>query len=267
MNKSATKQLINRLQDEKAHGISGGIYNYLQVEAAYNSNHIEGSRLSHEQTRYIYETHSLSGDNIQADDVIETVNHFRCFDYILDTIGKPLTEDYVKQLHRILKTGTFSSKSSVAVVGDYKKYANTVNDIETADPSEVHERMERLLSVLNLKVPIQFDDLLDFHAEFEKIHPFYDGNGRVGRLLLFKEALRSDIIPFIISDDIKLYYYRGLKEWQTGGEKGYLRDTCLSMQDRIKAVLDYFTIRYEMTQTETESAKAETRKKKHPPVR
>ena len=244
MEKRATRQLIDRLRDEKEHRISGGIYQFLQVEAAYNSNHIEGSTLTHEQTRYIFETHSVSGENIRADDVVETVNHFRLFDRIIDTFDEPLTEDYVKELHRVLKTGTFSSLSREAVVGDYKKFTNIVNDIETSHPDEVHEDMKRLLSTENLKVPLDFDGLLDFHASFEKIHPFYDGNGRIGRLLLFKECIRSDIVPFIIDDNIKLYYYRGMHEWQTGGEKGYLRDTCLSMQDKMKAVLDYFSIGY-----------------------
>ncbi len=236
-----TKALIERLLDEKEHEISGGIYNKLQVDFAYNSNHIEGSKLTHEQTRYIFETHTVGAEPARVDDIVETINHFRCFDYILESYNKPLTEDYIKELHRILKTGTFSSQAKEAVIGDYKKYPNEVGSLATSSPQNVS--MD-LLSLLNdyMNHGVKFDDILDFHARFEKIHPFYDGNGRVGRLLMFKECLKNDIVPFIIDDAYKGEYNRGLYNWQTGGEKGYLRDTCLYMQDHMYDVLRYFEI-------------------------
>ena len=232
--------------DEKEHGISGGIYNKLQVDFAYNSNHIEGSRLTHDQTRYIFETHTIETENGSAkvDDIIETINHFKCFDVIIESYNEPLTEEYIKNLHKILKTGTFSATSEEAVVGDYKKYPNEVGGLDTVEPESVMKAMKALLETYNNIESISFDDLLDFHAKYEKIHPFYDGNGRTGRLILFKECLKNNIIPFIIADEYKYEYNRGLHEWQLGKEKGYLRDTCLFMQDYMKKVLDYFKIKY-----------------------
>ena len=240
----AERTLVPVLLDEQEHGIKGGIYGRLQVDFAYNSNHIEGSQLSHEQTRYIYETKSVGMEPAKIDDIFETVNHFRCFDIILKHMNEPLTEDFIKALHTTLKANTFSSRSSEAVIGEYKKFPNTVNDMETASPEQVSAEMKNLLKEYNGKASHSFDEILDFHAAYEKIHPFYDGNGRTGRLIMFKECLRNDIVPFIITDQYKGYYYRGLKEWQTGGERGYLRDTCLLMQDNMKSILDYYKIEY-----------------------
>ena len=248
-----TDLLIERMNDEKEYGISGGIYNMTQIDMAYNSNHMEGSTLSHEQTRYIYDTHSLNADNINVDDIIETTNHFRCFDMILDHCKEPLTEDFIKSLHYQLKTGTFSSQSKEAVIGDYKKYANYVSDIKTSSPKAVHENISKLLSDYNSKADKSFDDIIDFHASFEAIHPFYDGNGRIGRLIMFKECLANDIVPFVIREDMKLYYIKGLDEWQHGNEKGFLRDFCYSMQDEMLAKLQYFEIPYTDKDEERES--------------
>lgn len=236
------RTLINVLKDEKSRRISGGIYNKLQVDFAFNSNHIEGSKLSHDQTRYIFETKTVGAEPARVDDIIETVNHFRAFDHIIDTFDSPLTEDYIKKLHSILKTGTLSADSPEAVVGDYKKYPNYVGDMKTSRPSDVAANVKKLFEEYEKLEKVTFDDVLDLHARFEKIHPFYDGNGRVGRLVMFKECLKNGIVPFIISDEYKGYYYNGLKNWQQGGEKGFLRDTCLLMQDNMKSVLDYFEI-------------------------
>lgn len=239
-----TDFLIERMKDEKEYGISGGIYNMTQIDMAYNSNHMEGNTLSHEQTRYIYDTHSLNAENINVDDVIETANHFRCFDMILVHCKEPLTEDFIKSLHHHLKIGTFSSQSKEAVIGDYKKFANYVSDIKTSSPKDVHENIIKLLNNYNSKDKKTLDDIIDFHASFETIHPFYDGNGRIGRLIMFKECLANNIAPFVIREDMKLYYIKGLNEWQHGNEKGFLRDFCSSMQDEMLAKLQYFNIPY-----------------------
>lgn len=237
--------LIERLKDEKLHKISGGIYNKMQIDMAYNSNHMEGSCLTHDQTRYIYETHTLESNTpVNVDDITETVNHFRCFDYVLDHYDELLSEDFIKHLHYLLKNNTFSAQSKEAIIGDYKAFPNYVGEIQTSRPKDVHRNMNALLTKYNKKEKASFDDVLGLHADFEKIHPFYDGNGRVGRLIMFKECLRNDIVPFIITDEYKSYYIRGLYEWQNGGEKGYLRDTCLLMQDNMKKVLEYFEIPY-----------------------
>lgn len=242
------RKLIATLENEKEYKIKGSIYHKLQIDFAYNTNHMEGSRLSHEQTISIYDTMTIGGEGIQIDDIIETKNHFRCFDIILEHYRKPLTESLIKSLHRQLKAETFSSQSPEAVVGDYKKYPNYVprgmSDMKTTSPKQVQSEMKKLLQDYNSKEHHSFDEILDFHARFEKIHPFYDGNGRVGRLIMFKECLNNDIVPFIITNDYKDYYIRGLKEWQEGGEKGYLRDTCGLMQDHMKQVMDYFEIDY-----------------------
>lgn len=238
------RNLIHTLVDEKTHNLTGGIYHKIQVDFAYNSNHIEGSQLSHDQTRYIFETKTVGIEPAKIDDIFETVNHFRCFDIILDHYKDPLSEKLIKTLHKQLKTGTFSSQSKEAVIGSYKKVPNFVGDMQTTSPKKVSSEIKQLLSEYNEKETHTLDSILDFHAQYEKIHPFYDGNGRTGRLILFKECLRNDIVPFIITDQYKGYYYRGLKEWQTGGEKGYLRDTCLLMQDNMKQIMDYFEIEY-----------------------
>ena len=236
--------LLNILKDEKAGRHPGGIYHKTQIELTYNSNHMEGNRLTHEQTRYIFETNTVGVEKevLNVDDVVETVNHFRCIDTIIDQAKAVLSEKLIKELHLILKTGTSDSGKEWFAVGGYKKLPNEVGGMATALPEEVAGKMKALLSEYNRKSKKTFDDILDFHVRFERIHPFQDGNGRVGRLIMFKECLKYDIVPFIIEDDLKLFYYRGLKEWDH--ENGYLRDTCLTAQDRYKAYLDYFRIAY-----------------------
>ena len=237
------KDLLSRLRVEKKAAIKGGIYHKVQIDLTYNSNHIEGSRLTHDQTRYIFETNTIgSGENIRVDDVIETANHFRCIDLIIDSAAYAPSESFIKQLHAVLKNGTSDSRLNWFAVGDYKKVANEVGGKETAEPKEVPAKMRALLADYHSKKTLNFDDLLDFHWRFESIHPFQDGNGRVGRLILFKECLRNGIVPFIISDDLKMFYYRGLQNWPS--EKGYLRDTCLTAQDQFKKILDYFSVPY-----------------------
>ncbi len=243
--KATTRTLLSVLQDEKSGQIRGGIYHKAQIELTYNSNRIEGSRLTHDQTRYIYETATVgvTDESIRVDDIIETVNHFRCIDEIIDSAKLRLSEKWIKHLHLLLKTGTGDAKKDWFAVGDYKKLPNEVGGTETTLPEDVSAEMKRLLDDYNGKETITLDDLLDFHVRFERIHPFQDGNGRVGRLILFKECLKHDIVPFIIEDEIKLFYYRGLKAWPQ--EKGYLTDTCLSAQDRFKKYLKYFRIGYQ----------------------
>ena len=244
MNKQSKRTLLDILREEKVSKYSGGIYHKTQIELTYNSNHMEGSRLTHEQTRYIFETNTLGVENevVNVDDVIETANHFRCIDVIIDKAKVTLSEKLIKELHRILKTGTSDARKDWFAVGAYKKLPNEVGGRDTALPEEVAERMQELLAKYNAKKQKSFEDILDFHVQFERIHPFQDGNGRVGRLLMFKECLKYNIVPFIIEDNLKLFYYRGLKEW--GREQGYLTDTCLAAQDRYKAYLDYFRIGY-----------------------
>ena len=239
------RTLLNALREEKAGQIKGGIYHKVQVELTYNSNHIEGSRLTHDQTRYIYETNTIGMENgvLNVDDIVETANHFQCIDLIIDHAEQPLTEDFIKLLHRTLKTGTSDSRKDWFAVGEYKKLPNEVGGRSTTPPEQVAEKMrERLRQYAQKDRPI-LKDLIDFHYQFESIHPFQDGNGRVGRLLLFKECLRYDIVPFILDEELKLFYYRGLHEWKT--EPGYLMDTCLAAQDKFKAYLDYFRISYQ----------------------
>lgn len=240
--------LLMRLRDEKKSNYAGGIYHKTQIELTYNSNHIEGSQLTFDQTRYIFETHTIGLDKevVNIDDIIETVNHFRCIDLIIDNAEKPLSEQLIKMIHLKLKSGTSDEAKDWFVVGDYKKLPNEVGGHATVAPENVHIEIKKLLTAYNEKAfPITFDDILDFHVQFERIHPFQDGNGRVGRLIMFKECLKNDIVPFIIEDDIKMYYYRGLSEW--GHIDGYLRDTCLTAQDRYKKYLDYFQIPYSDT--------------------
>ena len=238
------KLLLDILQEEKSSGYAGGIYHKTQIELTYNSNHIEGSSLTHEQTRYIFETNTIDVENgsLNVDDVIETANHFRLVSLIIDNAKSTLTQEFIKKLHLLLKNGTSDSRRDWFVVGDYKKLSNEVGGMNTTLPEEVPEKMKELLDEYNAKEEKSLDDVLDFHVKFEKIHPFQDGNGRVGRLIMFKECLKYNIVPFIIEDDLKIFYYRGLAEWET--EKGYLRDTCLTAQDRYKAYLDYFRIGY-----------------------
>ena len=236
--------LLDILQNEKANKYSGGIYHKTQIDLTYNSNHMEGSRLTHDQTRYIFETNTIGIEKevLNVDDVIETANHFRCIDMIIDRAKLSLTEKIIKELHLILKNGTSDSRKDWFAVGNYKKLPNEVGGMETALPEEVANKMKKLLSEYNNKGEKNFEDILDFHVKFERIHPFQDGNGRVGRLIMFKECLKYNIVPFIIEDNLKMFYYRGLKEWDN--EKGYLTDTCMTAQDRYKAYLDYFRISY-----------------------
>ena len=236
------KLLLDILQEEKTSGYAGGIYHKTQIELTYNSNHIEGSSLTHEQTRYIFETNTIGVEygSLNVDDVIETANHFRIVSLIIDNAKSTLTEEFIKELHLLLKNGTSDSRKDWFAVGDYKKLPNEVGGMNTTLPEEVPKKMKELLDEYDAKEEKSLDDILDFHVKFEKIHPFQDGNGRVGRLIMFKECLKYNIIPFIIEDDLKMFYYRGLAEWET--EKGYLRDTCLTAQDRYKTYLDYFRI-------------------------
>ena len=238
------KTLLERLQAERKMQLRGGIYHKLQIDMTYNSNHIEGSRLTHDQTRYIYETNTigLEGESVNVDDVVETANHFRCIDLIIENAAKPLTEAFIKELHRTLKSGTSDSRQPWFAVGAYKKVANEVGGQATTLPSQVPAAMAKLLKGYNSTPKPDLEDLLDFHVCFERIHPFQDGNGRVGRLILFKECLRFGVVPFIIDDRHKMFYYRGLKEWDK--MPGYLRDTCLLMQDDFKASLQYFGIEW-----------------------
>ena len=236
--------LLEILQYEKAAKYSGGIYHKTQIEMTYNSNHIEGSRLTHDQTRYIFETNTIgiTGEAVNVDDVIETANHFRCIDLIIDKAKAVLTEKFIKELHLILKNGTSDARQEWFAVGAYKKMPNEVGGMATALPEDVAAEMQALLAAYSAKKAKTLEDILDFHVRFERIHPFQDGNGRVGRLIMFKECLKYGIVPFIIEDNLKMFYYRGLKEWDR--EKGYLTDTCLTAQDRYKAYLDYFRIKY-----------------------
>ena len=236
--------LLDILQEQKASKYSGGIYHKTQIDLTYSSNHIEGSRLTRDQTRYIFETNTIGGEKevLNVDDVIETANHFCCIDMIIDNAKAALTEKFIKELHLILKSGTSDSRKDCFAVGDYKKTPNEVGGMETVLPEEVADKMKALLTEYNGKEEKTFEDMLDFHVKFERIHPFQDGNGRVGRLIMFKECLKYNIVPCIIEDNQKMFYYRGLKEWNN--EKGYLTDTCLTAQDKYKVYLDYFRIAY-----------------------
>ena len=242
---SVEETLLAFLKREKDSGLKGGIYHKIQIDLTYNSNHIEGSKLTHDQTRYIFETKTIgiTDKAVKVDDIVETVNHFRCIDLVIEGANTKLTESFIKQLHFILKSGTTDSQKSWFKVGDYKMLENEVGGSETTKPAEVAGAIKALLKEYNSKSEITFDDILDFHVRFESIHPFQDGNGRVGRLIMFKECLKHNIVPFIITEELKMYYYRGIKNWKE--ERGFLRDTCLTGQDAMKATLDYFGIKYE----------------------
>ena len=241
---SKSETLLDILRMEKKQKLSGGIYHKIQVDLTYNSNHIEGSLLSHDQTRYIFETNTIGFENgaVNVDDVVETANHFKCIDMIIDNAKYPLSERFIKELHSVLKNGTSDSRKDWFVVGDYKKVPNEVGGRETASPEKVHQLMDELIKSYNQSSEKTLEDIIEFHYKFESIHPFQDGNGRVGRLIMFKECLKNNIVPFIIDDDLKYFYYRGLHEWKS--EKGYLIDTCLTAQDKFKKYLDYFKIPY-----------------------
>ena len=236
------RTLLERLRVEKQQRMRGGIYHKVQVDMTYNSNHIEGSRLTHEQTRLIFETNTIGmeGEAVNVDDVVETANHFRCIDLVIENAARPLSEAFIKVLHKTLKSGTSDSRLGWFAVGAYKKLANEAGGQETTAPKKVAAAMGKLIADYNKTPDKTLDELLDFHVAFERIHPFQDGNGRIGRLILFKECLRCGIVPFIIDDRHKAFYYRGLKEWPK--TPGYLRDTCLLMQDDFKAALQYFGI-------------------------
>ena len=241
---SKKHNLLETLKLEKESQIKGGIYHKLQIEMTYNSNHMEGSKLTHDETRYIYETNTIGidGNVVRIDDIMETVNHFRCIDLAIDFANRKLSESFIKQLHLILKNNTEDSRKPWFKVGDYKLVENLAGDRETVHPDEVKEEMKKLLSNYLMKDEHSFEEIVAFHVEFERIHPFQDGNGRVGRLIAFKECLKNNIVPFIILDSKKMFYYRGLKNWNQ--EHGWLIETCLDGQDTVKAYLDYFKIDY-----------------------
>lgn len=238
--------LLERLREEKKHAIKGGIYHKLQIDLTYNSNHMEGSELTHDQTRYIFETRTIGVENtneaVKVDDIVETINHFSMIDRVIDFANYELSETFIKELHKILKTGTSDSRLSWFRIGDYKRRANAVGDIETTLPRLVPQEMKKLVDEYNEKEKHTFEEIIEFHVNFERIHPFQEGNGRVGRMIAFKECLKNNIVPFIILDSKKMFYYRGLKNWNK--ERGWLIDTCLDGQDTVKAYLDYFSIQY-----------------------
>lgn len=240
------RNLLDTLKYEKNNKISGGIYHKLQVEFTYNSNHIEGSKLSEEQTRLIFETNTIGLDDdnssLNIDDIIETLNHFQAIDKIIDLYDKDLTEEFIKNLHKMLKSGTSDSKKDWFNVGEYKAYPNEVGGYDTTLPEDVAHEMKKLLDSYEKREAKTIEDIIDFHYNFEKIHPFQDGNGRVGRLIILKECLKNNIVPFIIGENLKFFYYRGLSNYKK--EKGFLLETCLSTQDRFKTYLDYFKISY-----------------------
>ncbi len=236
--------LLDILREQKSSKLKGSIYHKLQLDLTYNSNHMEGSCLSHDETRYIYETNTIgvSGKSMKVDDILEAVNHFRCIDAVITNADKPLTERFIKQLHEILKTGTSDAQKDWFAVGAYKKLPNEVGGSETTLPEDVEAQMKILLRMYHRKQSHNLEDLIACHYEFEKIHPFQDGNGRVGRLILLKECLKNNIVPFVVDEELKFFYYRGLQEWPYVRE--YLLDTCLSAQDKFKRILDYFRIGY-----------------------
>ena len=238
------QNLLERLRAEKKASVKGGIYHKIQIELTYNSNHIEGSKLTHDQTRYIFETNTIGAENdaLNVDDIIETANHFKCIDMVIDNATYKLTEKFIKELHFTLKSGTSDSRKNWFNVGEYKKLPNEVGGKETAKPEDTANKIKELLKSYNQKDEHTLEEIIDFHYRFEIIHPFQDGNGRVGRLIMFKECLKNNIVPFIIDEDLKMFYYRGLSEWNN--EKGYLTDTCLAAQDKFKKYLEYFKVPY-----------------------
>lgn len=242
--RDSVSPILETLREQMTGKIKGGIYHRIQIDLTYNSNHIEGSRLTHDQTRYIFETNTIgvSDKSVNVDDIIETTNHFRAIDYIIAETSTKLTEQYIKHLHFLLKSGTSDERKSWFKVGDYKKLPNEVGGNDTVAPEEVHDAVKELLKEYNGKKHPSFEDILDFHQRFEAIHPFQDGNGRVGRLIMFRECLRHGHVPFIITDELKMFYYNGLRNWPK--IRGFLMDTCLTAQDDFKLILDKFRIPY-----------------------
>lgn len=239
--KSMKQRLLGQLLEEKVMGLKGGLYHLTQIKLSYNSNRIEGSRLTEDQTRYIYETNTISvepNETASVDDITETINHFSCFDYMLDCADEPLSEEMIKEYHRLLKRNTSDERKEWFRVGDYKARPNMVGDSETVSPANVSREMRKMLANYHAKATITIEDIIDFHYQFESIHPYQDGNGRVGRIIMFKECLKNDIVPFIIDHEYKLFYYRGLKEYTS--ERGFLTDTCLSSQNRYEVLVSYF---------------------------
>ena len=243
-NEKNASPLLMALREQKAGKTKGGIYHRVQIDLTYNSNHIEGSRLTHDQTRYIFETNTIgiTDDAVNVDDIIETSNHFRAIDYIIEETAIKLTESYIKHLHFLLKSGTSDERKNWFKVGDYKKLPNEVGGNDTTSPENVHKEMKALLKEYNAKKHPTLEDIIDFHQRFEAVHPFQDGNGRVGRLIMFRECLRLGYVPFIITDELKMFYYNGLHNWPR--IKGYLMDTCLTAQDNFKILLAKFRIKY-----------------------
>ena len=240
--KETSSPLLSALREQKEGRVKGGIYHRVQIDLTYNSNHIEGSKLTHDQTRYIFETNTIGVTDtaVNVDDIVETTNHFRAIDYIIDNTDGKLTEKLIKELHRILKTGTSDERKSWFRVGEYKCLPNEVGGNDTTMPENVYAEIKALLTEYNSRKNPSFEDIVDFHQRFESIHPFQDGNGRVGRLIMFRELLKFDHVPFIITDDLKMFYYNGLRNWPA--IKGYLLDTCLTAQDNFKLILQKFRI-------------------------
>ena len=236
--------ILETLLEEKNNNLKGMLYHNLQIKFAYNSNHIEGSTLTEDQTRHIFETNSFFAENetVKVKDVIETLNHFKCFDFIIEHANEKLSEKYIKKLHFLLKSNTSDSQIEWFKVGEYKKKPNTIGGNRTVSSKQVEAKMKKILENYNIQTEITVEKIIDFHYEFEKIHPFQDGNGRVGRLIMFKECLKNDIVPFILEDKYKMFYYRGLKNYES--EKGWIYDTCLMAQDEMKKMLDYFEVKY-----------------------
>lgn len=235
--------ILDILREQKNMKLKGNLYHNTQISFAYNTNHIEGSKLTEDQTRYIYETNTLLASKdtiIGIDDILETANHFKLVDYMLDIADKKLTEKMIKEFHKILKEGTSDSIKEWFIVGDYKKLPNEVGGLKTTEPKNVERDMKKLLEWYNSINQITIKEIIEFHAKFEKIHPFQDGNGRIGRIIAFKECLKNNIVPFIILDNEKLFYYRGLNEYQSNKEKGYLIDTCLNAQDQYIEMIKYY---------------------------